>query len=65
MHSPHGWGNQDFKKLNDLTKAEVKRFEIVEKLIWICKTPVHSRPHLLSALQKSNHEATQMQIKLN
>lgn len=67
VHSPHGWENQDLKKLNDQIKAKVKRFEADEKLIQICKTSAHSfncKPILAVSTAKSNHEATQMQIKL-
>lgn len=67
VHSPHGWENQDLKKLNYLIKAKVKRFEIEEKLIQTCKTPAHSfkfKTSLAVSIAKSNCEAAQMQIKL-
>lgn len=31
VHSPHGWENQDLKKLNYLIETKVKSFEIDEK----------------------------------
>lgn len=67
VHSSYGWENQDLKKLNDLTKAKVRRFETDEKQIQSCKTPAHSfncKTTLAVSTAKSNHEETQTQIQL-